>query len=103
MKVIELLYFDDCPSWQITLENLRVVIAADHLPYEVRLVKIDTPEQAQSEHFLGSPSIHINGEDLWPESRGRFDLSCRVYQTEQGLRGSPTVDMLRKRIHSRLA
>lgn len=103
MNEIELLYFDGCPSWQTTLENLRVLIAADHLPYEVRLVEISTPDQAESEHFLGSPSIRINGADLWPEARPRYDLSCRVYQTEQGMRGSPTVEMLRERIHARLA
>jgi len=55
MPEIELLYFDGCPSWQTALENLRVVIEAEKLPHQVRLVEIITPQQAQAERFLGSP------------------------------------------------
>jgi len=100
MNEIELLYFDGCPSWQTALENLRQVIEAENLPYQVRLIEIVTPQQAQDEHFLGSPSFRMNGTDLWPETRSRYNMSCRVYQTPQGMRGSPTVEMLHERIHA---
>ena len=100
MNEIELLYFDGCPSWQTALENLHQVIDAENLPYQVRLIEIVTPQQAQDEHFLGSPSFRIGGTDLWPETRSRYNMSCRVYQTPQGMRGSPTVEMLRERIHA---
>ena len=118
MVEIELLYFDGCPSWHTALDNLREAIEevtlpqeitlpeeitlsqGETLPLQVRLIEITNPQQAQDEHFLGSPSIRMNGVDLWPESRSRYDLSCRVYQTAQGVRGSPTVEMLRERIQS---
>ena len=61
------------------------------------LQKIDDPEQAQREHFLGSPSILVNGVDLWPEERKNYSFSCRVYQTPTGMKGSPTVEMLREK------
>jgi hypothetical protein len=38
--------------------------------------------------------------DLWPEKRNRYDLSCRVYATPQGMKGTPTVEMLRKKVRS---
>ena len=112
MYEIELLYFDGCPSWHTALDNLREAIEeitlpqeitlpeGETLPLQVRLIEITNPQQAQDEHFLGSPSIRMNGVDLWPESRSRYNLSCRVYQTAQGMRGSPTVEMLRERIQS---
>lgn len=98
MNEIELLYFDGCPSWQTALDNLRQVIETENLPCQVRLIEIITPQQAQVERFLGSPSFRMNGVDLWPETRTRYNMSCRVYQTDQGMRGSPTTEMLREKI-----
>jgi len=103
MPEIELLYFDGCPSWQTALENLRLVIEAEKLPHQVRLVEITTPQQAQEERFLGSPSFRMDGIDLWPEARSRYNMSCRVYQTTEGLRGCPTVEMLRERFRDLLS
>lgn len=77
---------------------LRQVMADAKIAYPIRLIEIKTPEQAQSEHFLGSPSFRMDGVDLWPESRTTYDLSCRVYRTAGGLRGVPTQAMLRTRI-----
>ncbi len=98
MNEIELLYFDGCPSWKTALENLRQVLETENLPYPIRLIEIATPQQAQEECFLGSPSFRLNGTDLWPETRTRYNMSCRVYQTDQGMRGSPSVEMLREKI-----
>jgi hypothetical protein len=95
---INLQYFDGCPSWQPALENLKNVIEAENIAAEINMVKIESPEQAQQEHFLGSPSFLVNGVDLWPEERNHYSLSCRVYQTPTGLRGSPSIGMLRKRL-----
>jgi len=103
MPEIALLYFDGCPSWQTALENLRLVIEAGNLPHQVHLVEITTPQQAQAERFLGSPSFRMDGIDLWPEIHSRYTLNCRVYQTSEGMRGSPTVEMLRERIRDLLS
>ncbi len=98
MHEIELLYFDGCPSWQAALTNLKQALEAENVSANVRLIEIKDPEQAQSERFLGSPSFRVDGSDLWPEPRKRYNLSCRVYQTGQGLQGAPTVEMLREQI-----
>ena len=103
MHKIELLYFDGCPSWQSGLAALQQVMASENLDFPIRMIEIKTPEQAQSEHFLGSPSYRVDGVDLWPETRHTYDMSCRVYQTAHGLRGIPTNEMLRARINERLA
>jgi hypothetical protein len=95
---IDLLYFDGCPSWQGGLENLKVALAAERLEAETRLVCVEDDTEAAHLKFLGSPSFQVNGMDLWPEGRERYNLSCRVYATPLGLKGAPTVEMLREKL-----
>lgn len=59
---------------------------------------VNSDEDAAKEKFLGSPSFLINGQDLWPEERQDYYLGCRVYRTDEGLRGFPGVAMLRSKI-----
>jgi hypothetical protein len=103
MIEIVLLYFDGCPSWKSALENLHKALDSEQIQARVSLLKIDSPEQAQQEHFLGSPSIRVNGVDLWPEERTNYALSCRVYRTPSGMEGSPTVEMLRERFREAIS
>lgn len=98
--IIELLYFDGCPSWERALENLKAALAAEGLEAEIRLLRVEDNEQAARLKFLGSPSFRADGVDWWPEERKRYNLGCRLYQTPQGLRGAPTVEMLREQLRA---
>jgi len=100
--IIELRRFEGCPSWEDGLLNLKQALAEEGITAEVRVVLVETDEDAQRLQFLGSPSFIVDGKDLWPEQRERYSLSCRVYETPQGLRGVPTVGMLRVRLRQRL-
>jgi hypothetical protein len=95
---IDLLYFDGCPSWQSGLENLKSALAAEGIQASIRLLRIDDPSEAERQHFLGSPSFRANGVDLWPEERASYGVSCRLYATPQGMKGAPSVEMLRKQL-----
>jgi len=97
---IELLYFDGCPSWQTALANLRTAVQLERLASPVALVTVEDDAAASRFRFLGSPSIHVDGRDLWPQERAEYHLSCRVYSTPEGMRGWPTVAMLRDRLHT---
>jgi hypothetical protein len=103
MNEITLLYFDGCPSWKPALDNLKRAIEAEQIPVEITLYKIDTPDQAQRVRFLGSPSFQVDGIDLWPEERKNYVISCRVYQTPGGLKGIPTIEMLRQRMREKFS
>jgi len=96
MIKIELLYFDGCPSWKIALENLRSALISEDKEFDIALVNIASAEDAESEQFLGSPSIRVDGENLWPEKRLHYRLSCNVYPTPDGLQGSPTIEMIKQ-------
>jgi hypothetical protein len=97
---IDILYTDDCPSWESGLKNLKAALKAEGLKAGIHLVRVKNEADAAHRKFLGSPSFCVDGVDLWPEKRNRYDLSCRVYATPQGMKGTPTVEMLRKKVRS---
>lgn len=81
---MEILYFDGCPSHEALLPRVRA-LAAQH-GAEVELRRVETPEAALAERFLGSPSVRVDGEDIEPGTaqRSGFGLTCRVYSTDEG-------------------
>ena len=100
---IELLYFNDCPSWKTGLENLRIALAEAGFEETVELIQVETDEEAEAQRFQGSPSIRVNGEDIFPTGHENYALGCRVYQTPEGMRGWPTVEMIREAIKQRVS
>ena len=97
---IELFYFDGCPHWQDALKNIKAALAAEGLKASLHLVKIADDDEAERLKFLGSPSFRVDGDDWWPDERKRYNISCRVYQTPLGIRGTPTVEMLREKLRT---
>ena len=96
MKV-EVLYFDGCPTYEAATKTLRAVLAEEGLEDEVRLVAVNSDEEAGRLRFPGSTTIRVDGEDLFPVAeREDWRLGCRVYATPQGLRSYPTAEMLRE-------
>ena len=92
---VELLYFDGCPNWRAADERLRVALAqAGREDVCVRHRRVTTPQQADAVGFHGSPTILVDGLDPFAESSSPVSLSCRIYPTEAGLTGSPTVEQL---------
>ena len=95
---IDLLYFEDCPSWESALANLQSALAEESLTVPIRVVKVQGAEEARRRGFWGSPSIQVDGADLWPDERRGYFWGCRVYRTPEGFRGWPTVTMMREKL-----
>ncbi len=96
MKV-EVLYFDGCPTYETATKTLRAILAQEGMEADVELVAVNSDEEAQKLRFPGSPTIRVDGEDLFPiAEREDWRLGCRVYATPEGLRGSPTADMFKE-------
>ncbi len=95
---IELLYFDGCPSWENGLKNLEAALQEEDLFIPVKMVRVANDNDAARLKFLGSPHFRVDGQDLWPEERENYSLSCRVYLTQEGVKGFPTVAMLRQQL-----
>jgi hypothetical protein len=93
---VELLYFDGCPAHREAEKTLRGVLAQEDTKIEVELVAVNTDEEAQRLRFPGSPTIRVNDEDLFlVPDRAEYALGCRMYATPEGLKGSPTAEMVR--------
>ena len=94
MKV-EILYFDGCPSYRAAEEAVREALMARGIDGQAVLVAVDDDEEARRLRFPGSPTIRVEGRDLFPVGeREDWRLGCRVYNTPEGLRGSPTAGMI---------
>lgn len=95
MKV-ELLYFEGCPGAEMAERVLWEALSLERLEPEITHVRVDTDEEASRLRFPGSPTIRLDGEDPFPvPDREQWALSCRTYATPEGLRGAPTLEMLR--------
>ncbi|MGK0275349.1 MAG: hypothetical protein ACI9N0_001733 [Ilumatobacter sp.] len=91
---VTLLYFDGCPNWLVADDHLRA-LAAEHPEMVIERRIVNSVEEAQATRFRGSPSIIVDGVDLFADRDAPVGLSCRVYKTPAGLAGAPTLDQLR--------
>lgn len=92
---VKLLYFDDCPNWKKADTHLRV-LASEIPDLVIARHLVETPEEAERVGFRGSPSILVDGVDIFADPDAPVGLSCRVYRTPEGSAGSPTLDQLRE-------
>jgi hypothetical protein len=89
--LVELLWWEGCPSHPETLADLERSLADAGIDDQVQMVEIESDEHARRERFPGSPTIRIDGEDVFPSEDEHYALCCRVYQLRDG-RPSPTPD-----------
>lgn len=91
---VTLLYFDDCPNWR-TASDLLDRLAGEFPDVTVSRRIVDTDEDAQQMSFVGSPTILIDGADPWASgTTAPVGLSCRIFATPDGPKGSPTWEQL---------
>src|SRR4051812_43688725 len=92
---IEVVHIVDCPNWALAGDRLREalnVTGFGETPIRYRL--LESPEDAAAVPFAGSPTILVDGDDLFPGGARTTDLACRVYRTPTGLAGLPTTEQL---------
>jgi hypothetical protein len=91
---ITLLYFEDCPNWTLADERLTA-IAAERPDIRLTSHLVETAQEAERIRFHGSPSILVDGVDVFAEPGSAVGLSCRRYLTPDGYEGAPTLEQLR--------
>lgn len=92
MKRIDVLYFEGCPNHKPAVALVLDVVRGLGLDVEVKEIEVKGPEDAGRLHFLGSPTIQIDGVDVEPDARDRtdFGFACRTYNGK----GLPRREML---------
>jgi hypothetical protein len=92
---LEVLHIDDCPNWEEAARRLQVALTSTgHGDVEIGYRLLRTPADAAGTAFAGSPTITVDGVDLFPSDGRTNDLACRIYFTPTGMAGLPTVDQL---------
>jgi hypothetical protein len=101
---VRFVYFDSCPNWPTAMNRLRGVLdQLGRADLPITCVRVETEDEAVGSGFAGSPTILIDGEDLFPHS-GRWTggLGCRVYRTPAGLAGAPAADAILSALSERV-
>src|SRR2546427_4587434 len=96
MKV-ELQYFDGSPSHEQLRPRLEQLVREAGIEEPLELRRVESPEAAEAEHFLGSPTVRVDGEDVDPGAGERTDygLKCRLYRSEESASGGPPPGWIR--------
>jgi hypothetical protein len=93
---IQILWFEGCPNHVAARATIDDVLRSAGVEAEVESQCISSDDEARAARFAGSPTIRVNGVDIEPgfEDSGDYALSCRVYTTAHGLRGTPEREWL---------
>lgn len=91
---VEILHIDDCPNWREAGGRVEEALLKTGHGDEVSYRLLETPEQAAATAFAGSPTITIDGADLFPSEGRTSDLACRIYFTPTGIAGLPEYEQI---------
>ena len=92
---IELLHIDGCPNTARAQERLEAALnALGHGDLPVNLRLLESASEIAGTGFAGSPTITVNGADIFPAGAPAGDLACRIYATPDGLAGLPTLNQI---------
>jgi hypothetical protein len=101
---VSVVYVADCPNWERAGIHLRQALnAVGSGDVEIRFVAVETQAQADETGMHGSPTILVDGQDLFTDAPAHTGLSCRLYSTTQGLVGAPAVADLMEALKRREA
>ncbi len=91
-----MLYVADCPSLDLARKRVAEAVARVDATATVT-ERLDADAAALG--FAGSPTILVDGADLFTRPDLTTSLTCRLYPTPDGLQGAPTVDELVDAFH----
>jgi len=79
--MIEFQYFNGCPNADSTLIHLKDAMKQLNIPNsELKMVEVPDIALAEKVDFQGSPTILVNGIDIYLDVKPvSFNFSCRVY------------------------
>ena len=92
---IEILHIEECPNWVEAGARVEAaLVELGRAGVEVTYRLLQSSEDAADVAFAGSPTILLDGVDAFPTDGQTSELACRVYWTESGPAGLPTVAQL---------
>ena len=97
---IELLYFEGCCGSAKSVGIVESAVAEEGIAAEIVTTTLEPDDRRV---FPGSPTILVDGEDLFPTQRRDETraLSCRIYASPEGPKDHPTEAMVRAALRER--
>ncbi|HHS48489.1 MAG TPA: DUF2703 domain-containing protein [Desulfurella acetivorans] len=82
MKKIEFLYFSGCPNSEPTFNNLLEAMKELGINIDVQKIDVETLEKVKEVNFLGSPSIYVDGIDIYMLKTQEVSYVCRTFDID---------------------
>jgi diketogulonate reductase-like aldo/keto reductase len=98
--MIDFLYFEGCPNAGKTWNNLESLVQEGLIkPETVSRIEVPDMESAEKHHFQGSPTILINGIDIYSGVRPEgVHYACRVFTFDGERTGVIPKEFIRRKI-----
>jgi hypothetical protein len=100
---IDVLTVSGCPHRWPAVTRLREAIHRSGVDAVVVERLIDDADLAAAVGMTGSPTILVDGRDLFDSTALEPSISCRLYRTDAGVEGAPSVNSLIDALTSRTA
>lgn len=92
---ITIQYLPGCPNLALAEQRVAEAIGRLGTPNpSVALEEIVDEDHARRAGFHSSPTVLLDGVDPFAEPGAAAVFSCRVYRTEKGSEGAPSVEQL---------
>jgi glutaredoxin len=93
--VIRVLTFEGCPNCEAAIDLVQKTVRDLHLQADIEAIQVNSENEAKRYHFLGSPTIQVNGRDIEVNRRNeKASYACRVYRITHGFTGVPPRQLL---------
>lgn len=87
---IEVLYITACPSWERTVENLKVATDLLRIDSTITTRCVESVDNPATLGFAGSPTVLVEGVDPFSPSVPIDVLACRMYAWDGVYTSSPS-------------
>ncbi len=103
---VDIFYHDKCSHYPQATERIKQVLSEEGIDVEINEIQVTSEEEAKRYKFFGSPTIHIDGEDLESEEErqtghGHVLDSCRIYNYKGQLYMIPHKEAIRLALRKR--
>lgn len=95
---VELLYWDGDPDYMTARQRLVEVLSEDAFETPIQMISVNSADDAELLGFTGSPTIRIDGTDIYPAGAGELGLRRRSYPPDDDLDGAPSEPVPGKRL-----
>ncbi|HTE66829.1 MAG TPA: thioredoxin family protein [Candidatus Binatia bacterium] len=95
---VELLYSDTDPEYMTARQRLVEVLTEDAFETPIQMISVNSLADAELLSFPGSPTIRMDGIDIYPDGVGPPALGLRVYPPDNDLDAPASVSVPGKRL-----